>query len=316
MNLDEIQEGFVIRIKGSNYYVVSGGEDVKCSLRGKFRLSRDRDSVLPVVGDSVTFRKQRSTGPNENTGLIVSIGERKSIFARSTSSGVRKKKILGANLDYIFLVHSVVEPSLNLRLIDRMIVSAEFGRIESVICINKTDLADDLYLLKKEMDTYVNMGYKVLFCSAAENNGLEPLRELMKNKRSLMAGPSGAGKTSIISRLQPHLELKIGKVSDKTGKGKHTTSHFELHPLNTGGYLGDTPGIREFGINQIEKNELYLYFKDFSEFIGNCRFSTCIHDQEPDCAVKAAVNDGKISKNRYESYIRMLRDLSRDKGDF
>ena len=316
MDSYELQDGFVIRIKGANYYVVSGGMEVKCFLRGKFRISGDRDSVLPVVGDNVKFRKQGHSGLDDYAGLIVSVGERKSVFARSVSSGARRKKILGANLDYIFLVHSVIEPNLNLRFIDRMIVAAEYGGIESVICINKIDLSDDLDMLKKEMDSYINMGYKVLFCSAIENDGLEPLRELMKDKRSLMAGPSGAGKTSIISRLQPHLELKIGRISAKTGKGRHTTSHFELHPLSSGGYLGDTPGIREFGVSQIEKNELHLYFRDFRDFISQCRFSTCIHDREPGCAVKEAVKNGKISGKRYDSYIRILRDLSRDKRDF
>lgn len=312
MNFHEIEEGFVIRIKGANYYIVSEGSEVKCFLRGKFRISGDRDKILPVVGDSVKFRKQSNSKSVDYAGLIVSVEERKSVFARSISFGTRRKKILGANLDYIFLVHSVIEPVLSLRLIDRMIVAAEYGGIEPVICINKIDLSDDLGALKKELNLYVRMGYKVLFCSAIEGKGIEPLRELMKNKRSLMAGPSGAGKTSIISKLQPNLEFRIGRVSAKTGKGRHTTSHFELHPLSSGGYLGDTPGIREFGVNQIEKNKLHLYFRDFCNFPDDCRFSTCVHDHEPGCAVKEAVKDGEISEKRYDSYIKMLRNLSRN----
>jgi ribosome biogenesis GTPase len=312
MNFHEIEEGFVIRIKGANYYIVSEGSEVKCFLRGKFRISGDRDKILPVVGDSVKFRKQSNSKSVDYAGLIVSVEERKSVFARSISFGTRRKKILGANLDYIFLVHSVIEPVLSLRLIDRMIVAAEYGGIEPVICINKIDLSDDLGALKKELNLYVRMGYKVLFCSAIEGKGIEPLRELMKNKRSLMAGPSGAGKTSIISKLQPDLEFRIGRVSAKTGKGRHTTSHFELHPLSSGGYLGDTPGIREFGVNQIEKNKLHLYFRDFCNFPDDCRFSTCVHDHEPGCAVKEAVKDGEISEKRYDSYIKMLRNLSRN----
>ncbi len=312
MNFDEIKEGFVIRIKGANYYIVSEGREVKCFLRGKFRISGDRDKILPVVGDSVKFRKQSNSKSVDYAGLIVSVEERKSVFARSTSFGTRREKILGANLDYIFLVHSVIEPVLSLRLIDRMIVAAEYGGIEPVVCINKIDLSDDLGALKKELNLYVRMGYKVLFCSAIEGKGIEPLRELMKNKRSLMAGPSGAGKTSIISKLQPNLEFRISRVSAKTGKGRHTTSHFELHPLSSGGYLGDTPGIREFGVNQIEKNKLHLYFRDFCNFPDDCRFSTCVHDHEPGCAVKEAVKDGEISEKRYDSYIKMLRNLSRN----
>ncbi len=310
--MDEIHEGFVIRIKGSNYYIISEGREVKCFLRGKFRISEDRDKILPVVGDTVKFRKQSNSKSGDYAGLIVSVEERKSVFARSTSFGARREKILGANLDYIFLVHSVIEPVLSLRLIDRMIVAAEYGGIEAIVCINKIDLSDDLGALKKEMNLYVRMGYKVLFCSAIDDRGVESLRELMKNKRSLMAGPSGAGKTSIISKLQPNLEFRIGRVSAKTGKGRHTTSHFELHPLSSGGYLGDTPGIREFGVNHIEKHKLHLYFRDFCNFPYNCRFSTCVHDHEPGCAVKEAVQDGEISEKRYDSYIKMLRNLSRN----
>ncbi|HMA76979.1 MAG TPA: ribosome small subunit-dependent GTPase A [Candidatus Krumholzibacteriaceae bacterium] len=314
--MNEIEEGFVIRKKGANYYVVSGDREVKCFLRGKFRISGDRDSVIPVVGDNVKFRKIEDSGSDDDVGLILSVGSRKSVFERSSRFGGGKRKILGSNLDYIFLVHSVTEPDLNLRLIDRMIVAAEHGGIEPVLCINKIDLSDDPEALKKEISPYINMGYKVLYCSVVEGRGIEEFRETLEGKRSLMAGPSGAGKTSIIARLQPELELKVGTVSSKTGKGKHTTSHFELHPLNSGGYLGDTPGIREFGINHIEKNQLQLYFRDFSDFRSSCRFSTCIHDHEPDCGVKRALEEGLISEKRYDSYIRMLKSLSENQRDF
>ncbi|MDZ7859435.1 MAG: ribosome small subunit-dependent GTPase A [Candidatus Krumholzibacteriota bacterium] len=314
--MNEIKEGFVIRKKGANYYVVSGGREVKCFLRGKFRISGDRDSVIPVVGDNVKFRKIGNSGSDDAAGLILSVGARKSVFERSSSFGTGRRKILGSNLDYIFLVHSVTEPDLNLRLIDRMIVSAEHGGIEPVLCINKIDLSDNPEALKKEMSPYMNMGYEVLFCSVLDGSGIEEFREILGGKRSLMAGPSGAGKTSIIAKLQPELELKVGTISSKTGKGKHTTSHFELHPLNSGGYLGDTPGIREFGINHIEKNQLQLYFRDFSDFRTSCRFSTCIHDHEPGCGVKKALKDGLISERRYDSYIRMLKSLSGNQRDF
>lgn len=305
-----IKKGFVIRIKGSSYYVVSGKEEARCVLRGKFRLKGDPGEVLPVVGDNVQFRADERGGSADSAGMIVSVEERRSVFARSASRGKRKKKILGANLDYVFLIHSYRRPDLNLRLVDRMLVSAEYGGIEPVICVNKVDLCEDIEALERDMLLYSDMGYRVILCSAAEDRNIDVIRSMIKGRRSLMAGPSGSGKTSIISRLEPHLVFRIGGVSEKTGKGKHTTTHFELHPLSGGGYLGDTPGIREFGLDLVERNELERYFRDFRNYRGLCRFNTCVHDSEPGCAVKEAVEGGNISRERYDSYKKMLEDLS------
>ncbi len=308
MENEVFDSGFVIRIKGAYYHVVSGQEEVPCVLRGKFRLEDNPEEVLPVVGDNVDFRLEGARGSSGRTGLIVSVGERRSIFARSSSGG-RKKKILGANLDYVFLVHSVKRPDLNLRLLDRMIVSAEYGNITPVICVNKIDLADDKEVLQVKMGPYRDMGYRVFFCSALTGADIDSLGELMKDRKSLMAGPSGSGKTSIIARLQPDLEFRVEKVSEKSGKGRHTTTHFELHPLIPGGYLGDTPGIREFGIELVKKDSLQYYFRDFADYLGSCRFSTCLHYKEPGCAVKGAVESGEVSRDRYSSYVKMLEDL-------
>lgn len=301
--------GFIIRIKGADYFVSSGDREVRCSLRGRFRLGKGPEEVLPVVGDNVEFREEILRDSRGPSGLIVTIQPRNSLFARSDSSGKQKYRILGANLDFVFLVFSARQPRMNLRLLDRMLVAAECGGMEPVICVNKMDLPENADEAKKETADYRRMGYDVVFCSAISGMGLEDLRLRMEGNKSIMAGPSGTGKTSLVTALEPGIELKVRRVSSKTGKGRHTTTHFELHPLGDSGYLGDTPGIREFGIWGVSRKELAGYFRDFSEFIGGCRFSTCIHSHEPGCAVKGAVDDGSIAGERYESYLRILETL-------
>ncbi len=309
MNPFKTQSGLVIRIVGADYYVVSGDEEVRCSLRGRFRVGGRPEAVMPVVGDTVEFRRGGSLDTRGPSGLILSILPRRSIFARSGSLGKRKYRILGANLDYVILVFSVRDPALNTRLLDRMLVAAECGTMDPVICINKMDLSEEPGCVRESMATYGELGYRVLFCSARSGDGLEPLRKIMAGKKSIMVGPSGSGKTSIVAALEPGIELRIARVSERTGKGRHTTTHFELHPLAGGGYLGDSPGVREFGIWGVSRGELGGYFRDFTPLAGHCRFVGCTHSHEPGCAVKEAVENGSIRRRRYESYLRILEDI-------
>lgn len=303
------QRGRVIRIRGAEYIVSGDRGDVHCSLRGKFRLGESLEEVLPVVGDDVEYRIERSTDDRGARGLIMGISPRRSIFVRSDPSGRMKFRVIGANLDYVLIVVSVKSPVLKPRLVDRMIVSAERGGMEPVICVNKTDLARDMSTVYEEMKPYSEMGYCVVYCSALDGTGLDEIRELLRGRTSMLVGPSGSGKTSIVNSLQPGLELRTGGVSGKTGKGRHTTSHFELHPLDTGGFLGDSPGVREFGVCRIEPVELAHYFRDFVPHLGACRFSTCTHSHEPECGIKEAVERGDISSSRYDSYLRILESL-------
>jgi ribosome biogenesis GTPase len=178
-----------------------------------------------------------------------------------------------------------------------------------VVCVNKMDLAPDRTTVTTMMQPYIDMGYRVVYCSAQDGTGLDEFRELLQGRTSMLVGPSGSGKTSIVNVLQPDLELRTGGVSGKTGKGKHTTSHFELHPLDFGGFLGDSPGVREFGISRIAPVELARHFRDFEPHLGHCRFSTCTHSHEPECGIKEAVERGDISAERYDSYIRILDSL-------
>jgi ribosome biogenesis GTPase len=309
MNSEEKHSGFVVRIKGAEYFVFDGHDEVRCYLRGKFRLDDTPAEVLPVVGDDVEFRLDRSGGEGEATGLITSLLPRRSIFARSSSYGKKRYKILGANLDFAILVFAVKEPILKLRLLDRMLVAAESGGMMPVIVINKIDLADDEEEIFSALSPYREMDYEVIVSSAVTGAGIEQLRQRMTGKRSIMVGPSGSGKTTLASVMQPGLELSTGAVSTKTGKGRHTTSHFELHPLDCGGYLGDSPGVREFGMWGVSKEDLADYFRDFSDYLGGCRFSTCTHSHEPGCSIKEAAEQGKIDGGRYDSYLRILESL-------
>lgn len=302
--------GRVVRIRGAEYIVSGGIGEVACTLRGKFRLGESPEEVLPVVGDDVEMRIERSPDGGIRQGLIMGIGPRRSVFVRSDPSGRMRFRVIGANLDYVFIVASVKKPILKPRLVDRMIVSAERGGMEPVICVNKIDLARDSAEVASRMKPYTDMGYRVLICSALEGTGLDGLRELMQGMTSMLVGPSGSGKTSIVNALQPGLGLRTEGVSGKTGKGRHTTSHFELHPLDLGGYLGDSPGVREFGISMIEPGELARYFRDFGPHLGHCRFSSCTHSHEPQCGIKEAVEKGNITADRYDSYMRILESLT------
>ena len=303
------ESGLVIRMLGADYYVSSGGEEVRCSLRGKFRIGNSPEEVLPVVGDIVEFRRGTSPDTRGPSGLILSIRPRTSIFVRSNPRGKKGYRILGANLDSVILVFALRQPALKIRLLDRMLIAAECSSMEPVICVNKMDLTDSPDMIRHELAPYAAMGYRVFFCSARTGEGLDTLRRTMACRKSIMVGPSGAGKTSIVAALEPGADLRIARVSERTGKGRHTTTHFELHPLSGGGYLGDSPGVREFGIQGVSRDELAAYFRDFKAVIGQCRFAGCSHSHEPGCAVKDAVEGGVILSRRYESYLRILEEL-------
>lgn len=305
----DVPKGLLIRITGSDYCVYDSDEEIRCSVRGRFRISRGDDEVLPVVGDIVEYRREPQRDSSGPSGLITSVKPRRSLFVRSETRGRRGFRILGANLDFVFLVHSVRDPVLNARLIDRMLTAAERDGIEPVIVVNKIDLVEDEDGLEDALAPYLGMEYTVIRASALTGEGIEELAGMMAGHCTMLAGPSGAGKTSLLSKIEPGIEARISDVSLSTGKGRHTTTHFELHRLSSGGWLGDSPGIREFGVWGVEKETLGEYFRDFEPYLGGCRFNTCTHSHEPECAVKKAVEDGAIREARYDSYLRILESL-------
>ncbi len=307
MEAMEIIRGLVVRGKGAAFFVETGSGEIRCSLRGRFRLGSVPEEVLPVVGDIVQVRVERGGGARQ--GVIVELEARRSILARTDPSQRKGYRILGANMDQTILVFAVKEPALNLRLLDRMLVSASCGSMDALICVNKMDLADARSGIDESLAPYRTMGYACVCASARTGEGVDELAGALAGKLSIFTGPSGSGKSSLVSRVQPGLELAVGSVSARTGKGTHTTSHFEIHPLARGGYLGDTPGVREFGIWGVSKEKLAGFFRDFAPYRDGCRFATCTHSHEPDCAVKDAVERGDIARGRFESYLKILESV-------
>lgn len=277
--------GVIIKALSGFYYVRAEEDVFECRARGRFRL----EGISPLVGDKVDFSLD-----NNSKGTVDVIHERKNSFVRPAV----------ANIDCMVILASAVNPITDPFLIDRVTALAGNADCEVIICINKTDLdsGDDLY------DIYKTTGYTLFRTSAATGEGIEDLRDAIKGKLCAFTGNSGVGKSSILNALSPGLNLKVGEVSDKLGRGRHTTRHVEIFPLACGAYIADTPGFSSFDIEKIDhipKDRLQFSFKDFESYIGKCRFDDCIHIKEPGCAVLSAVDSGEISKTRHDSYVRL-----------
>ena len=278
-------EGIIIKALSGFYYVAAGGEIIDCKARGRFRL----DGSSPLVGDRV----QCSLDAN-GKGRVDVVHERKNWFIRPAV----------ANIDTLVFVAANTNPVTDPFLVDRFSVIAAEAGCELVICINKTDLdpGDDLYAV------FTKAGFPVVRTSAETGAGLETLTRLLKGTVSAFSGNSGVGKSSILNALLPHAHIKTAEVSEKLGRGKHTTRHVELYALGDDTYIADTPGFASLDVtmtNVILKEQLQYDFPDFEPYLGKCRFMDCAHLKEPDCAVTAAVAAGDISQSRYRSYARL-----------
>ena len=267
------------------YYVRDGDRDITCRARGRFR----NEGLSPLVGDFVEYSVD-TTG----NGSIEKVLERKNSFKRPAV----------ANIDCMVLLASAVIPVTDPFLIDRVTALAEYVSCEIIICINKSDLdtGDELF------EIYSKTPYAVFRTSAVTGEGIDELRRAISGKVCAFSGNSGVGKSSILNALSPQLDIKVGEVSQKLGRGRHTTRHVELFPLGNGAYIADTPGFSSFDMDKTEhipKDQLQYCFSDFSPFLGKCRFDDCRHIAEPGCCVRQAVEDGKISRSRHESYIRL-----------
>lgn len=270
-----------------------------CTLRGRFKKGR-RTGDVAAVGDWVQVTKLE-----EKTGLIEEIEPRKRIFTRlAPLPRGEYQQILIANLDQVFLVFACAEPTPRFGMLDRFLVIAEKQDIPVVIVANKIDLVGKELALDM-FEHYQPLGYEVLFTSAITGAGVEELYARLTRKISLFAGPSGAGKSSLLNIIQPGLGLAVSQVSQATSKGRHTTVVREMFPLDEGGYVADTPGLKALAIWDIEPEEVDAYFPELSSLVHNCQFSDCSHVHEPGCAVLAALDDGKIHPRRYQSYLSM-----------
>ncbi|HGY90908.1 MAG TPA: ribosome small subunit-dependent GTPase A [Planctomycetes bacterium] len=300
---DGEEEGTVLRVDARQCLVDVGGVTRECRVRGRLFREEKRESKPVAVGDRVLIARQQ-TPPD----VIVRVLERRNVLARRRG-GRGDLQIIAANVDQAVILGAFVHPELNLRLIDRMLVGAECGGQSPIIGINKVDLLPDAQARELIEEIYAPTGYPLIFSSVVESLGIDRYRDLLKDRVTVLAGPSGVGKSSLLNAVQPGLRLKAAEVSDATGKGRHTTTAASLIPLDFGGWVVDTPGMREFQPFPMEPHELGHYFAEFRAEIPRCRFNTCTHSHEVACAVKDAVDEERIHPCRYESYLRMLEEL-------
>lgn len=297
-------EGIVIKSTGSWYLVKqSDGAIVNCRIKGKMRME-DIKSTNPVaVGDIVTW-----SADEEGTGVIIDVKERKNYIIRRSTNLSKQSHILAANIDQAILVVTINYPLTTSTFIDRFLASAEAYRIPVVLVFNKVDRYNDQQIeeLDEVRKIYTNIGYHSIVISAKAQDDISEFSNLLKDKVSMIAGHSGVGKSTLVNRIEPGLNLKTSEISDAHHSGKHTTTFAEMHPLQIGGYIIDTPGIRGFGLYDIDENELHHYFKEIFDASKDCQFNNCTHVQEPGCAVKQQVADGLIAASRYNNYVNIF----------
>jgi len=303
-------EGLVYRSTGS-WYDVKDLQNVfwKCRLKGKFKLDETIRSSNPIaVGDIVHFDIEDK---KEETGMIYEIEHRTNYVARVSPQNRNLRHMIASNLDQSLLVATLKNPKTSSGFIDRFLVSCEAYHIPAIIAFNKSDIygedENDRYLYLKNI--YEAIGYKVLLISAKEKTSIDKLIALLENKKTLISGHSGVGKSSLINVLMPEQDLKVMEVSDWSGKGMHTTTFAEMYDLTNTSKLIDTPGIRELGIVDIEKEELSGYFPEMRIRLQHCKFNNCLHLNEPDCAIQEAVIEGEIEEERFANYLAILATL-------
>ena len=316
-------QGLVIKNTGSWYTVLTDdGRTIDSKIKGNFRLKGIRSTNPVAVGDRVSLSLTESSG-NETTAFITDIEDRKNYVIRKASNLSKQSHILAANVDQVFLIVTVNSPETSTTFIDRFLASAEAYRIPVVLIFNKTDLLspEELHYQEMMVTLYENIGYKCVAISAKEleeergerKEEREKLEELLKDKITLFSGNSGVGKSTLLNRLIPGVELRTAEISDAHNTGMHTTTFSEMLRLPFGGWAIDTPGIKGFGTFDMEPEELSGYFRDIFHFAKDCRFSNCTHTHEPGCAVLKAVEDHYIAQSRYQSYLSMLEDKDESK---
>lgn len=286
-----MKKGRLIKGIGGFYYVHIDDKIYECKARGIFR----QQGITPLVGDYVEIS---ITDAKQAKGVIEKVLDRKTELIRPTV----------ANVDQVVIVFAITQPEPHTALLDRFLILAESQNLNIVICFNKVDLAP-----KEEyqdiIGIYGSLGYKLLLTSSKLNKGLEELKDVLYNRTTVFAGPSGVGKSTLLNKVFPDLQLKTGKISERTARGKHTTRHVELIPIESHGWVVDTPGFSSLNMDFIQEEELYNYFPEFQDYLEECRFSSCKHLEEPQCGIKNALELGKIKKERYDSYIQIIDEI-------
>ncbi len=295
-------EGVVVSSTGSHYMVESSEGTHLCKIRGNFRIKGVKTTNPVAVGDKVDFTQEG------DCGWITAVHERKNCIIRKSVNLSKQTHIIAANIDMAFLVVGITQPRTPQGFIDRFLATAEAYRVPVCIVVNKTDLfgEEEREEWREIGAVYTPLGYEVLATSTVSGEGIDGLREKMKGKVCLFSGNSGVGKSALIHSLEPDLNIRVGEISAVHQKGQHTTTHARMYNLSFGAKIVDTPGIKEFGMVQFQKDELSRYFPEMQALINDCRFNNCTHEHEPGCAVKQAVEEGRISSLRYKSYLNIL----------
>ena len=299
-------KGRVIKSTGSWYQVEDEQHKIwECRLKGKFRKQGIKSTNPVAVGDWVEFDEE------DTNGVITDIHDRKNYIVRKSVNLSKQSHIIATNIDRAFLVVTLSTPPTSTGFIDRFLVAAEAYRIPVTLVFNKVDLyeGDDEEYMEALRLIYKSIGYDSLVCSATEGIGVESLKAQLKDKVSLLSGHSGVGKSTLANAIDANLDLRTQEVSDYHQKGQHTTTFAEMFPLEFGGYIIDTPGIKGFGMVDMTKEELGDYFPEFFALKSSCRFNNCMHLNEPGCAVKEALENEELAEHRYEAYLSMLEEM-------
>lgn len=302
-----MDRGTVIKSTGSWYQVYSdAGTVVQCRLRGQYRLKGLRSTNPVAVGDKVAFEYE----PHGESGVITEISDRHNFIIRKATNLSKASHIIAANIDQAVLVATLDQPRTSTGFIDRFLVTAEAYHIPVMIVFNKVDLYDETLLnaMKKLEQVYQNASYETMNVSALTKQGIDPLKQRLADKVSLFSGHSGVGKSALLNAIDPALKLRTGEISTIHNKGKHTTTFAEMFQLGFGGWIVDTPGIKEFGLHDFEYETLSHRFPEMRQLMHSCKYANCTHVHEPGCAVRNAVEIGLIAGFRYHNYINMLNN--------
>lgn len=299
-------KGIVVKSTGSWYNVkLENGEVVEARIQGKFRIKGIRSTNPVAVGDVVTIKQDENIN-----NVIIEIADRKNYIVRKSINLSKHSHIIAANIDQAILIVTISQPKTTTGFIDRFLISAEAYHIPTILVFNKIDIynKEELEELKTLMDIYTKIGYQCIAVSALNNENLEAIKDVLKNKTSVVSGHSGVGKSTLLNTIEPTLDLKTSTISEMHEQGKHTTTFAEMFDLSFGGYIIDTPGVKAFGLIDFDKADLSHYFLEMRAILDHCQYSNCQHINEPKCAVKDAVAKNEIADFRYNNYLSMYND--------